>query len=177
MRNIIDLSGTPAEEECAQIGRDPKASDRSFEEATAYRAAIIAAHGPPPEGYSLRVHSNAHDFGTYYTVQLICPPDLALINERYEELAEDGLAHWHQAMMPAPYDYNGKVPAPISTQSPSDEAIRRAIIASRPNPNGDFALDMFRDIHTRLVAAFPTQAENALKTIALIHAQEGRTLH
>lgn len=38
----IDISGTPAEEPCAQIGIRAEASEWSKQEAIAYRAALIA---------------------------------------------------------------------------------------------------------------------------------------
>jgi hypothetical protein len=75
MPHAIDLSGTPYEEACAQIGRDPTASERSPEEARAYRAVLLALYGPPPESCDLPIAANRHDFGTYYTVQLRCLDD------------------------------------------------------------------------------------------------------
>jgi hypothetical protein len=176
MPDTIDLSGTPYEEECAQIGRDPGATERSRHEALAYKAALIAALGEPPTGYRFRIRGHEHDFGTYYTAQLVCPDEPDLRNEQYEELAEGGLRHWHQAMMPAPYDYSGGKAEPICQSSPSDAAITRAIIASRPSPDGSFALEMFGQIHARLTSAFPDQAAKATSSIALIHSQEGVTL-
>lgn len=176
MPDTIDLSGTPCEEECAQIGRYPEATNHSYHEAKAYRAALIAVHGLPPEGYTLRVRANPHDFGTYHTVELVCPAEASLENCEYENAVEDGLSHWRQALMPAPYNHERSPPTAICAGSPSDEAIRRAIIASRPDHHGAFALDSFRDVHTRLRAAFPAQATAADITIAIIHAQEGATI-
>lgn len=178
MSRTIDLSGTPFDEPCAQVGRDPDASVRSRQEALAYRAALTAALGLPPEGYAFEVVDNLHDFGTYSTVRLRCPTDGALYDEAYEALAENGLAHWHEAMMPAPYDY-----APDSTwtaicpHSPSREAIERALITSRPAADGTFALDLFARIHANLRAGYPDHAARADLRIASIHEQSGATVH
>lgn len=90
MPRTIDLSGTPFDEPCAQIGRDPDASVRSRQEALAYRAALVAVLGVPPDGYALEVASNAHDFGTYYTVRLRCPSDAVHYDAAYEAVAENG---------------------------------------------------------------------------------------
>jgi hypothetical protein len=176
MPDIIDLSGTPCEEECAQVGRDSGATERSRHEALAYCAALVATVGDPPEGYRFRIRGHDHDFGRYYTAQLVCPDAPELRNEQYEELAEDGLRNWHQALMPAPYDYTDGTAKPICATSPSDEAIVRALIASRPNPDGSFALEMFSQIHTRLTSAFPKHAAKASRTIALIQSQNGVSL-
>ncbi|OYZ30446.1 MAG: hypothetical protein B7Y31_12760, partial [Novosphingobium sp. 16-62-11] len=151
---------------------------RSRQEALAYRVALTAALGLPPEGYAFEVVDNLHDFGTYSTVRLRCPTDGAHYDEAYEALAENGLAHWHEAMMPAPYDY-----APDSTwtaicqHSPSREAIERALITSRPAADGTFALDLFARIHANLRAGYPDHAARADLRIASIHEQSGATVH
>lgn len=177
MPEIIDLSGTPCEEEYAQIGRTSNGTECSRHEALAYRAALIAVLGPPPAGYSLRVHANPHDFGTYYTVQLVCPDQSTTEGAEYEDIAETGLRYWHQALMPATYAYQGRNFTPICPRSPSDEAIRRAIIATRTKADGTFPVEDFGPIHKRLTEAFPAIAAAAEPTIMMIHAQEGRTIH
>jgi hypothetical protein len=169
MPYVIDLSGTPYEEDCAQIGRDPIATERSHEEAKAYRAAIIAVCGPPPEGYALRINPNAHDFGTYYTVQLQCPDEDGQEGRTYEALVEQGIDQWNAAMMPAPYAYhpNGSWTA-LDGPSPAGAAIESALVASRPNSAGRFDVPLFQQIHERLRAAYPVEAVRADARIALI---------
>lgn len=158
---IADLSGTPSEEPCAQVGTHRDASDWSRHEARAYIAAMIAVFGQAPEGYTFKVKANPHDFGTYYTVDLVCPDDPALQQVTFEEAAEIGLQHWREALMPAPIDYTGKTPQPIDPIDPSRHAIIRAIIASRPNPDGTYPTPDIAAINTNLRAAFPSYAANA----------------
>lgn len=178
MTRTINLSGTPFDEPCAQVGRDPDAPARSRQEALAYRAALVAVLGVPPEDYALEVVGNPHDFGTYYTVRLRCPSDAALHDDAYEAMVEHGIAHWLDAMMPAPYDYapDGTWTA-ICPHSPSREAIERALITSRPAADGTFALDLFARVHTNLRAGYPDHAARAALRIACIHEQSGATVH
>lgn len=177
MPYTIDLSGTPYEEDCAQIGRDPTASARSREEAKAFRAALIALCGPPPEGFDLRITANHHDFGTYYTVELQCPDEDAQVARDYEVLVDHGIARWATAMMPAPYTYHadGSWTA-LEGPSPAEAAIESALVASRPNRGGEFELALFRQIHQSLRAAYPDLAARADARIALINATDGTAL-
>ena len=180
MPRTIELSGTPWDEPCAQIWRDsdPDASLRSREEALTYRAALIAVCGVPPQGYAIDVAGHDHDFGRYYMARLVCPTDGALHDVGYEVLVERGLAHWHEAVMPAPYSYGpNRECTAICNVSPSREAIERALIASRPSPDGRFALDLFAQIHANLRAAYPAHAARADQRIATIQAQTEVTLH
>lgn len=65
----LDLGGAPWNEDCAQIGHTPNFDLVNTAEAMLYRAALIAVAGSPPVGISLRIKANAHDFGTYRTVE------------------------------------------------------------------------------------------------------------
>ena len=51
MSDIIDLGGAPANEDCAQLGHTPDFERLNRLEVAAYRAAIIARFGPPPDGW------------------------------------------------------------------------------------------------------------------------------
>ena len=53
MPDIIDLGGAPAEAECAQLGQTANFAAVNSFEVEAYRLAIVARYGPPPEGLSL----------------------------------------------------------------------------------------------------------------------------
>lgn len=177
MPYVIDLSGTPYEEDCAQVGRDPTASTRSHQEAKAYRAALIAVCGPPPAGYELRIKGNRHDFGTYYTVQLQCPDEDGRVGRDYEGLVEQGIARWDTAMMQPPYAYRPDGSwTTLGSPMPADAAIESALVASRPSPGGAFELAVFQQIHERLRAAYPEVAVMADAKIALIDAADAAPL-
>jgi hypothetical protein len=126
-----------------------------------YRAALIAVNGPPPEGYALKIKANPHDFGTYYTVDLHCPTDQALERQDYEAAIEHELAHWRDALMPAPIDYSGNTPTPIDPNNPARRAIVRAIIASRPLSDGRFPTAEIATININLREEFPDLALEA----------------
>jgi hypothetical protein len=66
-RDRVYLGSAPAEEDCAQVGADDYA-DRSIRECRAYIAAIKAVCGEPPEGATLRIVSEQHDYGSYREV-------------------------------------------------------------------------------------------------------------
>src|SRR3546814_10090920 len=94
MANIIDLGGTPANEDCAQIGHTPDFERLNRLEVATYRAAVIARCGPPPDGCALISITNRHDFGIYRTLGLRIDagafrrdPSVAA----YAEAVQDGL--------------------------------------------------------------------------------------
>src|SRR3546814_12289724 len=62
MSNIIDLGGAPANEDCAQLGHTPDFERLNRLEVAAYRAAVIARCGPPPDGCALISITTRHDF-------------------------------------------------------------------------------------------------------------------
>lgn len=103
----LNIGPVPYDEDCAQLGRTPDFDTVARNECNAYRAALIAYYGPPPEGARLRVIGSPHDFGTYYEVYVSfdndhkAPADYALAVER-------GLARWEDAGFPAPYSYGGR---------------------------------------------------------------------
>src|SRR4051812_9661402 len=67
MRECMDLGSAPAMEDCAQVGREDY-YDRARKECRAYIGLLRRMLGQEPEGASLRVTSNPHDFGTYLSV-------------------------------------------------------------------------------------------------------------
>lgn len=58
-------------EDCAQVGREGY-HEQALAECRAYIAAIKKKLGEPPAECRLRVKSNPHDFGTYYSVVAEC---------------------------------------------------------------------------------------------------------
>lgn len=68
----MNFSSSPADEECAQVGRDGYA-ERARLECQVYIAQLKRAynsfHGEAiPESLTLRIKSNLHDYGTYLEV-------------------------------------------------------------------------------------------------------------
>src|SRR3546814_17399075 len=70
MSNIIDLGGTPANEDCAQIGHTPDFERLNRLEVATYRAAVIARCSPPPDGCALISITNRHAYGIYHPLGL-----------------------------------------------------------------------------------------------------------
>lgn len=174
---FIDISGTPAEEQCAQVGTDHRASEWSRQEAVAYRAAMIALCGPPPKGYAINVQPHHHDFGTYYTVRLLTPETGR--SEDYEARFASGLRYWHEVVMSPPIDYRDpKHPKPRHPTHSATESIIGAIVSTRPDPNERFPAPTFEKIHNRLSNAYPDLAALARQRIRTAHSTcEDRTLH
>lgn len=174
----IDISGTPAEEPCAQIGIRAEASDWSRQEAIAYRAALIAINGPPPHGYTIDVRANHHDFGTYYTLALNLPANPADRNEGYETAIETGLGHWHEAVMSPPIDYRDhEHPKPRHPTRAANESIIGAVLSTRPYPDGRFAIPIFETIHNNLTKAYPDLASAARLRLEDPKDQHAASLH
>ncbi len=64
---VIDIGPGPHEEDVAQIG-DEDFSHKNIKECRAFKAQIMRAYGEPPEGASLRIMGNPHEFGFYREV-------------------------------------------------------------------------------------------------------------
>ena len=73
MRGYIDLGSAPFVEDCAQVGRDDY-YDQARKECRAYIRQLRRTFGKEPDGASLTVMSNPHDFGSYLSV--VCYFDL-----------------------------------------------------------------------------------------------------
>jgi hypothetical protein len=67
MTDELDIGSGPCMEECAQVGREGY-REQAVAECRAYIAAIKKKLGEPPDGCTLVVKANPHDFGTYYSV-------------------------------------------------------------------------------------------------------------
>ena len=99
----IDLGGAPANEDCAQLGHTPDFAAVNRLEVDAYRAALIALFGTPPEGCALTAQPNHHDFGTYTTLAFVIGDDADLGPARaYAEAVEEGIGSWLEAGMAPP---------------------------------------------------------------------------
>ena len=75
MRDRIEIGPTPAEEACAQVGSD-RYSRVWRAECKAFIGQLRRLLGEEPEGASLIITSNPHDFGSYHDVA--CSYDAAM---------------------------------------------------------------------------------------------------
>src|SRR3546814_8928096 len=88
------LGGAPANEDCAQLGHTPDFERLNRLEVAAYRAAVIARCGPPPDGCALISITNRPDFGIYRTLGLRIDADAFRRNPSVAAYAEKiGRAH------------------------------------------------------------------------------------
>lgn len=92
MIDHISIGSTPSEEDCAQVG-SPDYSTRARAECKRYLAALIAHYGNPPDGASLRIKSNPHDFGSYHEVNVYYDDESEKAVE-YAYKVEAGLDRW-----------------------------------------------------------------------------------
>ena len=173
MTILLHLEGAPNDEPCAQVGRTRDFATLNALEVATYRAAIIAAYGQPPAGFALRSQRNAHDFGSYLTLALVTvaadparvKPSMVDAGHAYARQIEDGLARWTDAMFTRPVDYDDDGRATI--QSPTaDEAVIRALIATRSNADGRFAVDLFARVNANLTAEWPGLAAEAERRLS-----------
>ena len=67
MFDHVSIGPSPTNEQCAQVGEDDY-YERSVKECRAYVRQLRRALGEEPEGASLAVKSNSHDFGVYREV-------------------------------------------------------------------------------------------------------------
>ncbi|HGO6073738.1 TPA: hypothetical protein ACK3Q6_004482 [Burkholderia cepacia] len=67
MVETIEIGPGPCDESCAQIN-EPDFSERNRAECRAFINQIKRAMGEPPEGVSLFIKSNSHDYGSYREV-------------------------------------------------------------------------------------------------------------
>jgi hypothetical protein len=67
MYDEVDLGSAPAEEDCAMVGEE-NYGIRAREECRRYIELLRATFGIEPPGAFLKLKSNPHDFGAYYSV-------------------------------------------------------------------------------------------------------------
>jgi hypothetical protein len=162
MSQIIDLGGAPANEDCAQLGHTPDFDRLNRLEVATYRAAIIARFGSPPAGCDLVAITNRHDFGVYRTLGLrtdAMPAQRETI-ATYIAAVENGLASWIEAGFAPPVRYDDGA-APAVDRERIDDIVMGALIATRPDTSGHFAIPDFELLHRNLASAFPRSAEAA----------------
>lgn len=105
MYDNLDLGCTPANETCIPAGTNP-AAER--EECKRYITRIKEHCGEPPHGARFRVRSNSHEFGVYWSVQIVF--DTA-------DRTATNYAYWVEAHSPMYWD-NSKEPAQLFVEQP-----------------------------------------------------------
>lgn len=92
MRDYLTIGCVPFDEPCAQVGK-PHYSTVARRECNAYREALIAHYGPPPEDVVLAIKGFPHDFGTYHEVVVYYNPNDSKQCD-YAFKIESGLDSW-----------------------------------------------------------------------------------
>jgi hypothetical protein len=167
MHSIFDIGAAPANEDCAQLGQLDDFERLNRLEVDAYRAAIQARFGMPPEGCALVRVRNPHDFGVYLTLGLkvwSCAADRPEV-AAYLEAVENGLGSWVEAGFTAPVRYEGDAPT-ADRRASIDEVVLGALMTIRPDPSGRFPIPDFAILHGNLAQAYPDCAELARARIA-----------
>lgn len=95
----MEIGPTPANEECLQLGADNYTSDGARAECHRFIRTIKVKLGEPPEGASLVVRSNRHDFGTYYEVAV-----------KYDEAKEAAIDYAFKVESEAPTEWDPNIP-------------------------------------------------------------------
>ncbi len=99
----IDCGGAPWGEDCAQVGHTPNFVAVNQAEVAIYKAALTAVAGLPPEGITLRIKANPHDFGTYRTVEAVVDANCGDTrpHNQYLDLLETGVEFWRHPSLRA----------------------------------------------------------------------------
>lgn len=161
MIRIEDIGGAPAGVPCAQLGTTSNFLCHNLLEVETYKAALVARHGAPPDGGSLIVRANTHDFGVYYTLQVRDDGRSAASTTWFDECSR-GLDSWIEAGFRSPVEYDRDYQAQ-STAGDVNAVIRSALSITRPSPSGGFPINDFVTLHANLSAAYPVIAAQ-LKT-------------
>lgn len=161
----MDCGGAPWGEDCAQVGHTPNFAAVNHAEAAIYKAALTAVAGIPPEGITLRIKANPHDFGTYRTVEAVIDESCGDTRKHnhYLDVLETGVEFWLRAGFQRP-DFT-KLEKADDTTAFVAEAIMSAMRITRPGPNGGFFPRENEELHGNLLAAYPQLAERALEGI------------
>ncbi|CCW16955.1 hypothetical protein EBBID32_12940 [Sphingobium indicum BiD32] len=124
----MNIGPVPYDEACAQLGSTPDFAEVARAECHAYRAALIAHYGCPPEGAELRIIGSPHDFGTYYEIYVVYDAEIGTALD-YALIVEQGLARWEDAGFPAPFTYGARA-STVERHFESLTQLVAAVIAS-----------------------------------------------
>jgi hypothetical protein len=114
MRDCMDLGSAPSMEDCAQVGRDDYYI-RAHKECRAYIGLLRRTFGDEPDGASLSVKSNPHDFGAYLSV--VCYFDPAIVAAiDYALRCESAGPHEWDDVARAELSLNPKIESPVDSE-------------------------------------------------------------
>ena len=160
MPEYLPLGPGPTDEACASLGITPDFARLNALELAVYEAALIAVHGPPPGGTRFVIRHNRHDFGDYAELTLrldtLSPATIA-----YAKRVEPGLRTWIGAGFRAPVNYGEGPGHPRPQFAGAENAIISALVAARPNADGNFACAAFAETWRNLEPAYPASAAAA----------------
>jgi hypothetical protein len=97
MRQYLEIGPVPCEEECAQVGQDDY-HERARPECIRFIKAIRATVGAEPEGASLVVKSNPHDFGSYLEVAVRYDEDVPGALDYALKVEAEAPANWPEGV-------------------------------------------------------------------------------
>ena len=176
MRTVtLNIGTAPAEEACAQTGVTDDWIGLQQLEATTYRAALIAVHGPLPAGVAMPVMTYGHDFGSYVELEVRFDPADPLATA-YADSVENGLASWMEAGFTAPVEYDGDSQIRPGSQRLANDCVVAALVGARRLDAGGYATERETRAIANLTAAFPNcagVAEDVLAALA-VPAGDGR---
>jgi hypothetical protein len=93
MKDELDVGCSPSSEDCAQVGRDDY-HHRAKVECRTYINQLRRMFGSEPEGASLHIKANPHDFGTYQSVVCRFDSNNKTAAEYAFRLESKGPEHW-----------------------------------------------------------------------------------
>ncbi|WP_199183719.1 hypothetical protein [Novosphingobium sp. HII-3] len=164
MPYTVDIGAVPYNEDCAQLGQTQNFDTINQMEVRLYRAAIIAVHGVPPEGVTLRSKANRHDFGTYreLVAEITDAAQDDPVATEYINKVEDGVPSWLSAGFAPPIQYGSDGTADLGGRT-FDEIVRGAMMTTRARDDGSFFPKNNETLHGNLRAGFPELVPDCLK--------------
>jgi len=156
----LSLGPTPYNERCAQTGVTADWLVLQQLEATTYRAALIALHGPPPAGVHLPVATYGHDFGSYAAIEVRYPSGEAAASAYVDALSND-LKSWMAANFTAPVLYDGRSQEIPGSRRTTTDCVVGALATCRMLIAQGYGTAREETVVANLTRAFPTSARMA----------------
>lgn len=153
----LTLGPTPYNEQCAQTRVTGDWLVLQQLEATTYRAALIAIHGPPPAGVHLPVATYGHDFGSYAEIEVRYQGGDAAASAYADTLAA-GLPTWMAANFAAPVLYDDRSQALPGSRRTAFDCVVGALATCRTLVAQGYGTPREESVIANLTRAFPSCA-------------------